>query len=143
MRKFFYRHLVYPRCPGILPDLLPCHQQSSRLKDLPQHIAYLHFTFSVISLDTQDCRTVGSSWPGPDNLFDPGAFALGYRLTIRQFLLVFWFLSVTVLYRFLGAITAISLHGFPYPDDASKIARRRHTDFFASSVEFMGEFRLR
>jgi len=131
LRKFFYRHLVYPRCPGILPDPLPCHLQSSQFKDLHQHFPFFHLAFSVIFIDTEDYRTARASLPGPDNLFDPDAFALGYRLTIRLSLLDFWSFPVTVLYRLLCAITATPLvHDFPYPDDASEIARRRHTDFF-------------
>ena len=101
------------RYTGILPDLLPCHLQSSRLKDLHQHVSYFHLAFSVISLDTRDCRTDGASWPGPDNLLDPGALALGYRLAIRRSLLVFWSLSVTVLCRLLCAITITSRPRLP------------------------------
>ena len=99
-------HLVYLRCSGIHSDLLPCHLQSSRLKDLHQHFSYFHLAFSVIPLNTEGCRTSGASWPGPDNLFDPGAFALEYRLAIRLSLLDFWSFPVTVLYRLLCAITA-------------------------------------
>ena len=111
--KFLYRHLVYPRCSGILSDLLPCRLQSSRFIDLHQHFCYFHIAFSVISLDTEDDRTAGASWPGPDNLFDPGAFARGYRLAIRLSLLDFWSFPVTVLYRLLCAITATSRPRLP------------------------------
>ena len=105
LHKFLYRHLIYSRCSGILSYLLPCRLQSSRFIDLHQHVFYFHLAFSVISLNTEDCLTVGASWHGPDNLFDPGAFALGYRVAIRRSLLVFWSLSITVLYRLLYAIT--------------------------------------
>jgi hypothetical protein len=106
LHKFFYRHLIYSRCSGILSYLLPCRLQSSRFIDLHQHFSYFHFTFSVISLDTEDCRPVGASWPGPDSLFDPGAFTLGYRFTIRLSLLDFWSFPISVLFRLLCAITA-------------------------------------
>ena len=106
---------AYSRCSGILFYLLPCRLQSSRFIDLHQHVFYFHLAFSVISLDTEDDRPARASWPGPDNLFDPGAFARGYRFTIRLSLLDFWSFPVTVLYRLLCAITITFRPRLPLP----------------------------
>jgi hypothetical protein len=64
LRKLLYRHLVDPRCSGILPHLLPCLLQTSRLKDLHQHFSHFSLAFAVIYLDTEDYRTGGGLLAG-------------------------------------------------------------------------------
>ena len=64
LREFRYRHLVDPRCSGILSDLLPCPLQASRVIDLHQHVLHFHLAFSVICLDTEDYRTGGGRLAG-------------------------------------------------------------------------------
>jgi len=112
LRKFFYRHLVDPRCAGIRSDPLPCPLQSSRFVDLHQHVSYFHRTFSVISIHTKDCRTAWGllTWTGCLlTLMYPH---LGISSEIRLPHCDFWsFLAA--LCRLLGAITATSRPRLP------------------------------